>query len=514
MNTQENGRSPASILLWVPLLLGVVGLAVDVAIVHRFTVDDAYITLRYSRNVARGLGPVYNATGARAEGYTSFTWMALLAVVHALRVDALVVAKTLGVLLTVATCALTFVWTWEDARGKQARVVAAVAAVAGYAVLPRTATHAVSGMETALFTLLLTAALFAVSRLVQRGVRWALPFSALALAAALTRPEASLALAAASLAALAVLPGPARARTVVTLAAVFALPLVGYELFRLRYYGLPLPLPFYVKVASPGRLPGAEHVLEWLGSELRFGVPLLLLLSSPPRHLHPVLAAVGVLVVFFLLPQHLMGYASRYLAPLDPAVCVLFGLGVGRLFEGSEGPLAGVREAWRTNARASFLVAAVLVAFVLPAVTSVWEAPAEFRERIEYADGLAAAHESLGRDLAALHARSPRVALSDAGAVPYLSDWWTLDLIGLNDARIAVTGSREPAWVLASSPDVLVLASSDREVFTPFDWNTFERPIFDAASAAGFKLVDRRRFASDYWLWVLVRPGFSLPPFA
>src|SRR3972149_9874061 len=40
--------------------------------------DDAYITLRYSRHLADGLGPTWNATG-HVEGYTSFSWMALLA---------------------------------------------------------------------------------------------------------------------------------------------------------------------------------------------------------------------------------------------------------------------------------------------------------------------------------------------------------------------------------------------------------------------------------------------------
>src|SRR3990172_8780796 len=38
--------------------------------------DDAFITLRYSRNLADGQGPVWNA-GERVEGYTAFLWMLL-----------------------------------------------------------------------------------------------------------------------------------------------------------------------------------------------------------------------------------------------------------------------------------------------------------------------------------------------------------------------------------------------------------------------------------------------------
>lgn len=47
----------------------------------RFTQDDAYITLRFSRNLAEGTGLVFNA-GERVEGYTNFLWTWFLALPH------------------------------------------------------------------------------------------------------------------------------------------------------------------------------------------------------------------------------------------------------------------------------------------------------------------------------------------------------------------------------------------------------------------------------------------------
>ena len=41
------------------------------------SVDDTYITFRYSRNLAHGFGPVYNP-GERVEGYSNFLFMALI----------------------------------------------------------------------------------------------------------------------------------------------------------------------------------------------------------------------------------------------------------------------------------------------------------------------------------------------------------------------------------------------------------------------------------------------------
>jgi hypothetical protein len=61
--------------LWPGALLLVIFLAI--AIYNSFLCDDAFITFRYARNLANGLGPVFNA-GERVEGYTDFLWMILL----------------------------------------------------------------------------------------------------------------------------------------------------------------------------------------------------------------------------------------------------------------------------------------------------------------------------------------------------------------------------------------------------------------------------------------------------
>ena len=40
-----------------------------------FTLDDSYITYRYSANWAEGHGPVWNVGHDPVEGYTSFFWV-------------------------------------------------------------------------------------------------------------------------------------------------------------------------------------------------------------------------------------------------------------------------------------------------------------------------------------------------------------------------------------------------------------------------------------------------------
>ena len=45
---------------------------------HYNVCDDSLISLQYARNVARGLGFVFNP-GERVEGFTNFLWVTVLA---------------------------------------------------------------------------------------------------------------------------------------------------------------------------------------------------------------------------------------------------------------------------------------------------------------------------------------------------------------------------------------------------------------------------------------------------
>jgi arabinofuranosyltransferase len=484
---------------WAIAAVGAALLAIHVAKAWPFTVDDTYITLRYSRNVAEGLGPTFNATGPRAEGYTSVLWMLALAAPHALGFDAVAFAKGLGVAATFATLALTARWAAaEVARvggGARAGAWAGAASAACFAAIPATAVHAVSGMETALFTLLLVA-MFACSAELAAGDRRANRLVALALLTGLTRPEGNLA-ALVVIAAVAVdLSGERRRALAVRAALGWVLPMAAYEIGRRSYYGLTFPLPFYVKLATPGVLPGWPDVRDWLrGPPLHFAPLLLPALLRRPRSLRPTLAAALALAAFFVLPQHQMGYDHRYLAPLDPVLALLAGVGLARLV------------AWSAPWPAAATHAAAATAVVVAAGPEAIDARAVIGGEVDYGHGLAEAHERLGRDLRALDMPGGRLVISDAGAVPYYSGWWTLDLVGLNDAAIATTGRRDPAWVLAQQPDVVVLASPSTAHVEPWDWNTWEPALYDACIAAGFVRVGLRRFADDYWLWVLARPN-------
>jgi arabinofuranosyltransferase len=135
------------------LLLGLVApalvLLVNMWRVRRFTIDDAYISYRYARNLAGGLGLVYNA-GERIEGFTNFSWTVILAGGIALGIDPDLLAKLLGGAFALGTLGMTYVVAGRFAP------FGAFPCVATWLLASSIVTsgYAVFGLETAMFVFL------------------------------------------------------------------------------------------------------------------------------------------------------------------------------------------------------------------------------------------------------------------------------------------------------------------------------------------------------------------------
>lgn len=157
----------------------------------RFYADDAFITLRYSRNFAEGHGPVWNP-GQHVEGYTSFSWMAILAGMHRIGFDLEDASLLLSYAAMVATlCAVTGIWWLWSRDGDVPHVSRHPAVLSAALILTGVSAPIVvwgfSGMETPFAAMLLTGGAWLLFREARDGGP---PYSALAFAAgAMTRPE-------------------------------------------------------------------------------------------------------------------------------------------------------------------------------------------------------------------------------------------------------------------------------------------------------------------------------------
>jgi arabinofuranosyltransferase len=495
---------------------GLVALGCLVARVWVFTADDSYITFRYSQHLAAGLGPVWNPGEPPVEGYTTFLWMVVMAVPHLLGVEPALCAKLLGVLCTLGTLWLAYGLarhlqaTWQTTASDLWPAVGVLL----LGVFPATAAHAVSGMETALYTLLLTALLYAAT--LSAGdltPRRAFGLAALGLLTGLTRPEGNFALLLVAAVLWVLVPRDRRSLLLRALLLVYAVPGLGYYAWRYAYYGHLFPLPFYVKTTGEF-LAGWPLVVHYLGT---IALPLAVLAgpglrARADRRLLPAAAAAAGLAVFFVLPKHLMGYEARYLFPVTPTLIAVAVVGMGETVR--------LLTPWLTSRprRQRALLLAIVAALVLAKGVDHYRRGVlrSVASRRGYGTCLNAAHVALGKYLAGYPGPRPLVAFNDAGAIPYFSGWHGLDLWGLNDPTIALGGKAEPGYsdyVLGRRPDLVIIGSSSGTDYQP-TW-PWEPGLHRRLLEAGMKCVKVVTYDEDvYYLWLFARPDSEVGRYA
>ena len=232
-------------VLAVAALLSCAGLFTFLSTRYDVVQDDAYISLVYARNLASGDGLVFNP-GERVEGYTNFAWVLLLAVPHALGLNAVAAARGFGMLA--AAGLLLYTWRLSTRLSSRPSDPAHLAAPCLLAANGALAFWTLSGMETAAFALLVAAG---AARYLQRE-RVDTGVGVLFGVAALTRPEGWMFFALTmGHQIIRVLRDPDQRRLSLPrlwiAPAWFAGIVLPHLLFRWLYYGQPLPNTFYAK---------------------------------------------------------------------------------------------------------------------------------------------------------------------------------------------------------------------------------------------------------------------------
>jgi hypothetical protein len=457
----------AALLLWAasPNLLAAAAngllacwLALAPQLLGHWLIDDAFISFRYAQNWVRGEGPVFNA-GERVEGYTNFLWTALVAGALRLGLDPLVATLVATLALSFVILTLTY------------RLALRVATPAwAWAALPLLAlskpfllyTAQGSGMETALFTALLLAAMLAFAHR-----RWALA-GALTALAMLTRPDgAILAGVYGACVAWGVYRGELPARSLRYIAVAGAL-FAPYFAWRWLYYGYPLPNTFYVKVGGgSGQLArGALYLWE-------FARKYLLALSAAggaiaaawalrrgkagygKLDLWPPALFAGAFLAYVVAVGGDWMYGYRFFVPVLPTLAVLSVAGAAALVSG--------RARVRGLAYAGLLALALVAALRIPDESDSGGVALAPGDTVRFVRRYRAAGLLVG----ALTAPDASVAVEAAGALPFYADRPTVDMLGLNDAYIAhlpaapggsgVAGHEKiaPAYVLGRRPAII-----------------------------------------------------------
>jgi arabinofuranosyltransferase len=404
-------------------------LVVNMYRVRSFTVDDAYISYRYARNFARGLGLVYNP-GERVEGYTNFLWTLLLGVGMKIGFDPDALAKVLGGLCGVGAILATYA---VAARLRRFRTFPCVATWL-LATTPVLSGYAVYGLETSLFVFLVVAGLLLFLREtggVMRGKKGrerasepvAFPWSGLVFAlAGLTRPEAPAYLGILML----FLGWRMFGRQNLIRGAMFGGIVGAHLVFRKAYYGAWLPHTLGAKTGNlTNQLRGGwGYVQAYLANQgpavwiALLGVAIgIVLLRRDVLAIATTAVFVVVYVVFVggdWMPHH------RFMAPFEPFCFLLVDLGARWMIDRRE--------------RATTLALAIFLLAMIPFRTVVLrdaQRQFNFKERTFWTKAAGGTADWF------LENGDPgTIAVGDIGYLGYKTDYPILDLLGLVDPVI------------------------------------------------------------------------------
>ena len=289
--------------------------------------EDAYISFRYAWHFAEGLGFRWNPGDPPVEGFTNFMWTMILAGMHILGLDMEITSRILGLIFAVST--LVVVWCMAGRYCSGGRWWKYTGAVF-LALSPPFVSWASSGLETTMFTFLVTLGIFLYFIFYETG-KYRFLWSVILLSAALTRPEGLLFFI--ILAIHLLITQKFNKNNIITLLP-FIVPFILFEIWRIIYFGEFLPNIFYAKTGftSAMFLRGLKYTLKFF---LVTAVPILGILTLfRLRKPWGLILTICALYCFYVIAVggDYMHY-FRFFVPIMPLMALLAGEGFNRLRE-------------------------------------------------------------------------------------------------------------------------------------------------------------------------------------
>jgi hypothetical protein len=414
-------RWPAIALLAIALLAAVLFMH---ARFYDYVVDDAYISFNYARNLVEGEGLVFNP-GERVEGYTNFLWVMLIALGMKLGLDPVGLAKTLCFGFAVLTMLMVYS---HYGRIYLRRSWQRLLPVALIAVSPPVAVWAFGSLETTMFAFLLTAALLTH---IDSGERGKVPLASSALIglAAITRPEGMIF--AMVLFADLLLNPRLRRRAIVWLIPI-ALIYVPYFAWRYTYYGWLFPNTFYAKTGGGWSqfLRGLAYIRDFLvwpgGIVTLLAIVPATLKRSRKTLLPPIACFVWSCYVMVIGGDGLAMY--RFIVPILPVCYLLSAEGLLLILERLQAKMAVFR-----GKPACLVIVAICLLMVLSRSLGSSERDFVNVDRIRVQGNWV----PIGKWLGDYARPGETLAVAVAGAIPYYSGLYTIDMLGITDPHIA-----------------------------------------------------------------------------
>ena len=397
--------------------------------------EDASMLLRYSQNVARGHGIVWNVGEKPVEGATDFLFMLLIGVVSGVtKIGVKPVAA--GILLLSHSLSVMVLYL-----GLRRLFRAPVLVAAGFAVILGFgwAYHYVDTAFSAPFYGLFALLTWYVGLIcVREGVPWrrAALFGALAFVTGLIRPDGVIL---GGLMLCSVVYGlwvfrgefgwSERGRVIVCFGAIFAMLGGAYFVWRLHYFGYPFPNPYYIKRGGVAPLTNLKASSRSVVEMLLPVLPVVALgfRSKAARQWMVMwLITVGGFTAIWMRILLDNNHFSRFQYVMVPLSMMTLG-GVVADWWREESEEKGSRLGSLKRPLAGMMVGLVLCAIYYD--IHLYRKPFS---------NLGA--QNLAARLKPYAGKNYTIVVTEAGDLPFYSEWRAIDAFGLNDAYVAHHG--------------------------------------------------------------------------
>ena len=462
------------------------------------TVDDSLITFRYARNILAGEGFVYNS-GEQVLGTTTPLYTLSMVALGALSGGTQANFPVIALLFNALADALSALLLWKLGQNLGYKFAAAAAALV-WAVAPFSVTFAIGGLETSLYILLLTAAVYSHTK---GQHHYTAIFAALSL---LTRPDALLLLVPLGIARLishfahrtsqsGAHSTLDRIRDLLPELMVFVIPTAAWFTFATCYFGSPIPNSILAKTLAY-RLPQTaalvrlmQHYTTPFLGHLTFGIPWIgvgliiypffFLIGSRAalkenKQLWPWMIYPWLYFAVFAIANPLI--FRWYLTPPLPAWIFLILVGMEHFIRNiiSQGEPRDQAQGWRARVGTVLLPLVILLPLALslrgwtlnpdhgptrPAPEMAW-----FKLELLYRQ----AAEILADDIGDTPHPLPVLAAGDVGVLGYYTPTRILDTVGLNSPQstkyypldesfYAINYAIPPDLIFDEQPDYIII---------------------------------------------------------
>lgn len=325
--TAEKSKQIALVILLF-LIIGVIYFQLSET--YSFVQDDAYISFRYAENFINGNGLVFNEN-EYVEGYTNFLWVIILAVFKITGINYAASSQFLSVTFGFCVSIVTYLIAKKLIPSSQNKYIDQLNSMLPVYLLVLSGGFiywASSGMETSLFILLV---LLSINSAIRNNDPHKINFPSIIflILAFLTRPDGYYF--ALMFIAFEYVIAKKKSAIIIKEILLIAIPALAHTIFRIAYYGYPLPNTFYAKSGLSDFFlrRGWEYFVNFAEAYLLFGLILIIPFAALINNgLRNRIGFLSILVLLFIFSITLIGGdvlpLHRLYLPVLPLIYILF----------------------------------------------------------------------------------------------------------------------------------------------------------------------------------------------